>query len=693
MGKLHKSLRNIILTNASIPKGSSGGNGNISREPKIFRVARVGLALITGSGSGRDNFETPETDFELIDNVIKKDSYAARSYQTYKELVLKSGYTLKWKNQQAYDYLKSRMDYMAEATDLPTELLFQGIIDDLTKYSNAFIVKARSKKGVGVPAGMNLTPVLPSKEVVAGYFLLPPKTVTISRDKDGTILKYRQEIQGSGDPIDFNPEDVHHITINQETGNAFGTPYIAPVIEDIRLLRKIEENVAMFIYRHIFPLLKYSVGESTPGKEATEDEIETAQMMLSNISADGGIVLPERHKLESLNIQAIDMSAYLTYFENRVLSGLAITQVDMGRGDTANRSTADAMSDNKVDRIKSWQKIIQAQLTNTIIDELLIEGGFDPLSNVDFKIEFTFNEIENEKRIALENHTIQKWNNDLLTFEEARLEIGQDPVADEERLRSNFINVANAQIDDTTNVKDKAVDNKDKPENQHGKKSAPKESQRISMTEKAFSMLYDEFNLAIEDYKESVFKISENENKQISYESSINLSMNNISTILRNLVKEAFNNGRFTYRENTGKRIQVSMANSLITESIDEWFTRFEKDLRVKTKDILEQKQEVKYKKMKLVVLSETFEMRFKMFSENIYKKSKEYGYLLCALNDNTYDFVYIESDNGCNLCKENALNQIEIKSMSELEKRVLFSKIPPYHANCKCRLQGGEYE
>ncbi len=701
--KFYRNLRNIALRNApsssASPSTGGGGLGNINRDPKTFSVARLGYALIAGAGGGgRDNFESPTVDLQLIDDVISKDSYASQAVTKYSELVLKSGYQFKWKNEQSFQYVKNRLDVMAEATDIPTDLLFQGMVDDLVRYSNCFIVKARAKKGVGLPPGLPATPVLPAKEAVAGYFRLAPKTITISREEDGTINGYRQEIQGgSGDPIDFKPEDIIHLTINQGVGNAFGDPFLATVIEDIRLLRKIEENVAVFIYRHIFPLLKYQVGESSPGKEATPDEITEAQQALDNIPADGGIVLPERHSLESLNIQAVDMKEYLKYFENRVLSGLGMTQVDMGRGDTANRNTADAMSDAKMDRIKSWQRSLEAQISHELIEELLIEGGFDPLVNSEFRVSFSFNEIENEKRIALENHAIQKWNNNLITFEEARQEVGYDPVADEGRL--SFKMMAEVAMEQAQAAA-QAVDNKDKPENQHGKKSAPKESIMESYENtKAFVQseyaLNNGFNIVkniLEDVRSYAVR-QIREGSQTSYTSTaVELSRQKFNITMKESLYNSFGIGVTRYKEETNRIPTIKTASKEMAISYsEEWFTKFNKDLTESVSEIVNSEETNTNKLIKLNIRLERFQQRYCTFAEFIYSKVHEYGFLMAAIEDKQYSQVVIESDHACTYCEQQHEQTIDIVGLSEIEQRVLFHEIPPYHANCKCSLRGGE--
>ena len=51
-----------------------------------------------------------------------------------------------------------------------------------------------------------------------------------------------------------------HIYMHKKPGFAMGTPEAAPVLDDIALLRRIEENVEELIESNLFPLFHYSVG-------------------------------------------------------------------------------------------------------------------------------------------------------------------------------------------------------------------------------------------------------------------------------------------------------------------------------------------------------------------------------------------------------------------------------------------------
>ena len=198
---------------------------------------------------------------------------------------------------------------MSFATQKPMDILFQELADDLTKYSNAFLVKRRVDSIPGIKA----TPVLADK-VVGGYFRVDPASVKIKRDKNGNVIKYEQ---GYGDnKKEFFPRDVVHIYMDKDANNAFGTPRIIAALEDVKLLRKIEGNITALIYRFSMPLYQWIVGLPQPGMQGTDPEIAKAQREVENSTLDGIVITNERTTIKSIGAEgtALNAEGYLKYF-------------------------------------------------------------------------------------------------------------------------------------------------------------------------------------------------------------------------------------------------------------------------------------------------------------------------------------------------------------------------------------------
>jgi len=322
---------------------------------------------------------------------------------------------------------------------------------------------------------------------VAGYFVLPATSIQIARDDTGKLLNYQQDT-GNGNALVFKPEDVIHFHYKRPRGRAFGVPFIYNALDDVKILRQIEENVARLIYRNLFPLYQYKVGLPQAGFEATDDEIEDLRETIRDMPMDGGIVVPERHEITVIGAQgqAIDASEYLRHFRQRVFSGLGVSDSVMGIGDSANKSTSDNQAADLIDGVKEFQSNFATTFTAGIINELLFEGGFDPVLNIDDEVTFEFFEIALDAKIKKENHAIQLFTQNAITHEEMRTAIGRDPVSDEGRLYFNMVTSALAQqaADNTMQQQaaNNAGDNKNQPANQHGKAKSPGKPKR-EMTE------------------------------------------------------------------------------------------------------------------------------------------------------------------------------------------------------------------
>ncbi|WP_421019330.1 hypothetical protein, partial [Klebsiella pneumoniae] len=73
--------------------------------------------------------------------------------------------------------------------------------------------------------------------------------------------------------------------------------------------------------------------------------------------------------------QIIDAKEYLKHFEQRAFTVLGVSELMMGRGGTASRSTGDNLSSDFKDRIKAMQKVMATFVNEFMVKEILMEGG------------------------------------------------------------------------------------------------------------------------------------------------------------------------------------------------------------------------------------------------------------------------------------------------------------------------------
>lgn len=424
--------KNKINTEATINTPSGPKKVSINKaNMKNFMIKAIGY--ITSQSHGRENFTRPEYNLNEIKEAAEADSYIKIALTKYSYLIYKAGWKLKSENQSAIDYILMRFRLMSFSTDKPMDILFQEVADDLVKYSNAFLVKTRVDSLPGIKA----RPVMTEK-IVGGYFRVDPASIRIKRDKNGNILRYEQ---GYGEnKKEFKKEDIIHFFMDKDANNAFGTPRIIAALEDVKLLRKIEGNVVALIYRFSMPIFQWIVGLPEQGFQGTDMEIEKAQREIESSTLDGVIVTNERTQIKAIGAEGSALSAegYLKYFEERVFAALGVSASQMGRGGA--KQDSESMEAQIHDTVKYIQRVMAIFIEEKIISELLLEGGFNPIYSADDMVKYKFEEISLETKLKKENHEMLRYQSNVITFEEARRQMGiKDNVDDEGRLYKDMI--------------------------------------------------------------------------------------------------------------------------------------------------------------------------------------------------------------------------------------------------------------
>ena len=402
--------------------GSSGGG--TGRE-----LASEFVKRITYKANSDTDFEDPDFSLEDIQNGYNTDSYIRQGVDKYVDQIFKEGYSFYGTDTNVVEYLKLRLSYIAEASNTPTNQLLMDIAEDIVKYGNCMVVKARNNDPNALPQGTTVTGLY-GKDPVVGYFCANPVSMKCKRDDYGTIISWQQETDRGKQ--EFNPEDVVHFYYKREKGNAYGTSFLIPVLDDVRALRQAEENVLKMMYRNIYPFYHVAVG--TEEQTGTTREVEELKTAIDGMDVEGGLVTTERVKITPIaSDKVIDAEPYLKYMEARVFSGMGIPEIMFGRGNTANRSTGDNMTSEMADRIRAMCRVIEMFFNSFIIKELLMEGGYDPVLNPDQSVEFRFNDNDVDVMIKKQVHAIYKYEHNAITEDEMRDELGMDPIPDGDR--------------------------------------------------------------------------------------------------------------------------------------------------------------------------------------------------------------------------------------------------------------------
>jgi phage portal protein len=354
-------------------------------------------------------------DLAQIKNAVLTDSYLAVAVRKFSQLITKAGYQIKSKNEDAANYVNDRIKVIEFRTKIPFYTLITSIARDLYTYSNSYIIKTRDNNTEKF--GLKAEKIF-SGGAISGLFLADPASVMIRRNDAGAIDAYviNQE--------EYSPNDVIHLYIDKMNNADYGTSRIYSALEDVTMLRKAEGLVMTILYRFAIPVLHIKVGNTAEGQYATQKEINDARDAFQEMPNDGFIVTNERTAIEAItpNMQANQLLKFLEYLELRVFSALNASKSSMGRG--GGQSSADNTEALMHDEVRAFQNVITNFIEKYLFTELLLEGGFNPLLNKDDYVAFEFNEVSIDTKIKIESNTIQKYQGNVITLEEARRELG-----------------------------------------------------------------------------------------------------------------------------------------------------------------------------------------------------------------------------------------------------------------------------
>ena len=669
----------------------AGGGLNISpQNVKNFIVKAAGN--IEDSANG--DFAAPESDLGEIRDAVAADSYIRLAVNKYSQLIFKAGYHIVSDNDAAAEYIQQRFNVMSFTTRTPMDVLLQGIADDLVTYSNAFLIISRDDK---VKISSIQAKGALSQKPVAGYFRVDPTTIQIKRDKNGTIKNYQQQV--GNEKKSYKPEDVVHFFIDRKGGAAFGTPRLEAVLEDVKMLRKLEGLVLKLAYRYAAPLYQMKVGIPQAGMMATDQEIKDAQKEIERLADDGILITNERTEFNVIGADghAIDLGAYLKYFESRAFSALSLSPAQCGRGGA--KQDADSMEEQTHDTVKFYQRAISTFVENYIILELLLEGGYDPVTNVQDQVHFKFEEINLETKVKMETHALNMFQGNLIPFEDARTMMGlRSDTVDESRLYQNMIvtpselaltqakasatgTSGNGNSGPTKSAKPNGTaSNTVSPKNQHGTTSAHIKESEIDLAESASSERQKITDANIEDYRKkfgAVYKKYNSVRNELCEDGAkkdyfvLPLVRDDLSSSLKRYIAKEAKTGYELAVKDVGKKPEESpnTISTVLNDRVDKSLTDMFKDIQKKLKKAETQDERE--------AAFNSSEYRLRFLANQVAAKAQWYAYVkTCAalgVKKVRVDFSSPEDK------KEH--------SRTILTNHFSLDDIPAFHPYCRCTL------
>ena len=382
-----------------------------------------------------------EPEYDLLEpyTLVDTEAYYRQALRRMHSLMFRNGVEIMGENQTFVDYVKKRVNQVAYVMGVTFDNFLKDVLWNLLVCSNCIVTKVRdneSSGGVKSDKNENRVPV-------AAYAIIPPHTIFPFLDGKGHIQVWRRFYKDGRPYRDYKPEDIIHFFWDRKPGHLFGTPRTAAVRDDIFALRRLEENLELLLVHHLFPLFHVKVG--TPEDPVTylpdgSSEIDYIRAQIQNMPKEGVFVTDDRVSVDvhGAEGQGIDPQPVLDHFKRRVLVGIGVSGIDVGEADTANRSTADNVSQNLKDAIKADLSWFSGQVKMEIFKEMFTESKIKmSVQNAVADVGLGFGEIDTDGQIKQETHAMNAYNNHLLNEDEARRRMRMKPLADDERKKSH----------------------------------------------------------------------------------------------------------------------------------------------------------------------------------------------------------------------------------------------------------------
>ena len=423
-------------------------------------------------------------DLSEINRAADVESALLNSFRRHREMMLKEGFELKCRNPRVLQRVKRRIQMIEVWSGRSFKSLVREVAGNLVKFHTAFIFKRRD---ISRSEGARTRVFGKEREPIASLEVIDPCSMEVLQNKVGNIVAWRQKVPEQSAEAIFAPDEVVVITVDKKTGFVFGTPYPIPVLDDILALRRLEELVEIITNKHAFPLYQYKVGTKErpcgdiimPSGDKMS-EIDVVKSELGDMPTEGGIVTSERHEIVVIGAkdQAMDVKPYLMYFKDRVDAGLRLSGSEQGQSDGQSKGSATVVFKNMSEAVRDYQSVLADEITFQLLNELVIEEGFS--LNEENMVEMVFPNPDREEERAHQNHHMTLYQGHMETEEEARHQMGLDPLTDGTRkgMYLNTVEIPLAKISKAENKSTQgakgAAKSKAKPANKSGSKVKPR---------------------------------------------------------------------------------------------------------------------------------------------------------------------------------------------------------------------------
>ena len=356
-------------------KKDNGNNSSLSKAPLDAYIFKT---------------MTEANRYYLTDGTVRQvvDRYG----EGYGDVYLKSD------NSKAKQYVESRLELMSLASGEPWKIVLHRAFDEVWRLGNAVIA---FKRGGDLPTvrtlyadrplpivGLELVSPL-SLDVVKvngyiGFKRRDGKTTNLETNPRQPANSYKiEKLDAKFDSTTYvNGLDCCHLYFKKLAGATWGWGLTFSALEAMNVHRGLETTVAMAHQRFQAPIIHLQV--TRPSAPRMNFEMEIAKSANTINSADPNSIYisgpNQEFKVHGSESQLLRSEGVLNQTSRRMFSGLATTPFEQGfeGGTLGSAQSAVSLTASKKLRVN---KELSMLIEHHLINQLLFEGGFNPIDN------------------------------------------------------------------------------------------------------------------------------------------------------------------------------------------------------------------------------------------------------------------------------------------------------------------------
>lgn len=361
-------------------------------------------------------------DWDQLWSAFRADGYIHRAVVRLRNLMIGSGVRVEG-SAEAVRYLRERFLIAQRVSGIGWDELIRTLALDYVLYGNAFAVRAYTTQLQAIYGRQ-----LQVNRAVAAFYPVSVRYLTPNMDsKTGDLVSWTIRVQGkTGSSVvkELAERDVVHLAFNR-VDYLYGVPPFLAVIEDVRALRQIEEDVLRLVHKFAYPILHVATPDTLGYGEGLRADMQELAYVINTMMEDGVLITMPGQEVRMVGAESIALRVepYLEAFKRRVFAGLGMSEVMLGdRPEPLERQVE--LERQMRDMVSDLQQQFGSELMQRLIRPLLDEAGY---RNVDLRLEFDMPDRQAELRFMTVLANLYALN--VLSAKEVRQMMGiQEPL-------------------------------------------------------------------------------------------------------------------------------------------------------------------------------------------------------------------------------------------------------------------------